>query len=92
MSKARVTGRVCAEDGRPLADAAVMIASGPTHADIASLTDDDGRYVLDALEAGAYSIRVTATDFETAIRQVQLGRGETIADFKLRRQAVKKRN
>ncbi len=86
MSKAKIVGRILGQNGHPLADAAVMIAAGPAHNDIASLTDDEGRYVIDGLEPGSYAVKATAAAFEAATQRVQLTHADVTVDFKLRRQ------
>jgi hypothetical protein len=45
-------------DREPVPDASVAVSGGPTHQDIAALTDDDGRFLLPAGAAGVYSVTV----------------------------------
>ncbi len=84
-----IVGRVCSTGGQPIWDATVLIDSGPSHADIASLTDDNGRYIIAGLKPGAYTVRASAVHFESGTKSVQLiGRGECRADFRLAQQVV----
>lgn len=88
-SEGMIVGRVCSAGGQPISDATVLIASGPSHADIASLTDDDGRYVIGGVKPGAYTVRASAPNFESGTKSVLVsGQGEYRADFRLTRQLV----
>lgn len=56
-----IAGRITTPDGRPVADAAVMIGGGsPPHPDIAALSDADGRFRFAGLPPGAYTLIVNA--------------------------------
>jgi hypothetical protein len=59
--KAAIAGTVGDNHGKPLASAAVLIAGGPAHRDIASLTDSQGRYRFDSLLPGDYTLLVNAS-------------------------------
>jgi hypothetical protein len=58
--KAAIAGRVDDDQGKPLAEATVLIVSGPAHRDIAALTDSQGRYRFDSLLPGDYTLMVNA--------------------------------
>lgn len=53
-----VQGYVVTEEGKTVPDASVLIAEGPGPApDIAAITDDTGRFVLDGFAEGTYLLR-----------------------------------
>jgi len=88
-NKGTIVGRVCSAKGNPIAEATVFIASGPSHADIASLTGDDGCFVIDGLKPGAYAVRASALNFESETQRVRVsGPEQCRADFKLAQQVV----
>jgi phage gp45-like len=69
----QISGRILTASGDPVADAVVMIADGPSHRDIAMLTDTAGRYRLDNLTAGDYTLLVNAEGYEPQRNQVTVG-------------------
>jgi hypothetical protein len=73
MAASTVSGRVVGPDANPVAGASVMFASGPVPlADIAQLTDAEGRFSLAAPVQGVYRILVNAGDAGTAEREVKV--------------------
>ena len=58
-----IVGEVLTVNKQPIADAAVMVASGPTHSDVAALTDERGAFRLGDLESGRYVIEVDAEGY-----------------------------
>ncbi|WP_233992808.1 carboxypeptidase-like regulatory domain-containing protein [Salinibacter altiplanensis] len=61
-----------AETDAPVAQANVT-TSPPTQS---ILTDDDGRFAVDGVEAGSYSVTATKSDFESRSVSVQVREGE----------------
>lgn len=59
-------GEVTTAEREPIPEARVMIAEGPSHPDIAGLTNDDGRFRLTGLVPGKYKIEVDADGFQPA--------------------------
>lgn len=58
-----VRGYVLTTRGRPVAEASVVVASGPgPFPDIAAVSDDDGSFVLDGFTPGTYILRAFAPD------------------------------
>ena len=58
-ASASLSGRVVDPDGRPVANAEVIV-SGSTAAPIRLRTNDDGRFTFERLDAGRYSLIATA--------------------------------
>jgi protocatechuate 3,4-dioxygenase beta subunit len=85
QGKAAITGVVTGSDGKPLAQVAVLIVGdSPPHRDIAAATDSQGRYRLDGLLPGRYSILANASGYPTATRQVEAAAGQVARlDFRL---------
>lgn len=71
-----IDGLAADETGRPLAEAAVLIAEGPPHPDIAALTDAEGRFRLTDLLPGVYTILVNAEDREPQRQTVEVAAGQ----------------
>jgi hypothetical protein len=60
---AALTGRALGTDGRPVVGAPVYVVSAPVAmADIAQLTNGEGRFDLEAPVPGSYTIGVSAAD------------------------------
>ena len=60
-----VRGTVLGPDGSPVSQARVYFVSGPEpFADIAALTDQQGRFALGAAAGGPYGIECTAEGFQ----------------------------
>lgn len=66
---ARIAGRVVDAQGRPVAEARVMIAGdSPDHPDIAQLTGPDGSYRFGGLAPGRYTVKaIDVTEGEAAV-------------------------
>lgn len=80
----QISGRVLTASGAPIADAVVMIADGPSHRDIAMLTDAAGRYRLDNLTAGTYTLLVNAEGYDASQRNISIDQtGTAELDFNL---------
>ncbi|HEU4452298.1 MAG TPA: carboxypeptidase-like regulatory domain-containing protein [Longimicrobium sp.] len=75
-SGGRVAGRVVDPGGSPVAEAAVMITSGPPHADMAALTGADGDFSFLDLAPGEYTFLANAPDHPPETRTVRVGPGE----------------
>ena len=58
-----IVGRVVTVDEQPIEDAAVMVVSGPTHPDVAALSDERGAFRLGDLVPGRYVIEVDAEGY-----------------------------
>lgn len=66
-----LSGRVTARN-QPVADAVILIAEGPEHHDLAALTDDQGRYRLDDLTPGTYTLLVQVEGFPAQRQSVRV--------------------
>src|SRR5215469_5076659 len=84
-----IAGRITSPDGEPIANASVMVASGPSHPDLAAITDKKGAFRLDDLEAGEYLIQVNAEGFAKVCGRVPVRpRHVTRADLVLPEEEV----
>ena len=62
---ASIGGKVITSDGKPIAEARVMISDGPSYIDIAALTNNDGVFRFDNLCSGTYKISICADNYES---------------------------
>ena len=68
-----IHGQVVDSQGRPLAQAAIYVISGPVAMpDIAQVTDDQGRFTLAAPVAGNYRIGARAEPWGTVQADVEV--------------------
>jgi len=68
-----IQGEVVDDRGRPVPDARVMVVSGPGPlADVAMLTDGDGRFTLGLDQARHYQLALHADGHESASVSVHL--------------------
>ena len=71
-----IQGRVVDGQGRPIAEAVVMIVGdSPTHPDIAALTNDKGEYSYIDLLPGTYTLLANALEHEPQRKSVQVAAG-----------------
>jgi hypothetical protein len=70
-----IVGYITTTEGEPIADASVIVESGPPHPDLAAITDESGAYRLSDLEPGQYVIRVFAEGFSTVSGRVPVRHG-----------------
>jgi hypothetical protein len=76
MDTGSISGTVSV-DGQPVADAVVMITgASPTHHDLAALTGSDGRYRLEDLTPGNYTILVNVEGITPQTRPVEVQPGQ----------------
>lgn len=82
---ASIRGRVVDPGGLPVAQAQVVARHEVTGAERGGVVDSDGRYVLRALVAGPYTVRVRALGFQPAVQRARvLAASETLTlDFQL---------
>jgi hypothetical protein len=73
--RGRLGGRVVDPHDRPVPEAQVGIASGPSHKDIAAVTGSDGKFDFGDVLAGDYTLRVQAQDFEPQTAAVAVRAG-----------------
>jgi hypothetical protein len=84
-----IVGKITTSDGRPIADATVMVESGPTHSDLAAVTDVTGAYALSELEPGLYTLQVNAAGFSTVSGRVPVRHKQiTRADLTLEEEEI----
>ena len=69
-ARGRLGGRVVDTHGEPIEEAQVIIASGPSHVDIASLTGRDGKFAFGPLVPGRYLLRVAAQGCDPSTEDV----------------------
>jgi protocatechuate 3,4-dioxygenase beta subunit len=75
---ATIQGTVTDGAGRPLAGARAFFSAGPgPFPDLAALTDADGRFELDAPQAGRYVVECHADGFSPAKVGLTLAAGES---------------
>jgi len=67
-----IKGTVKTTDDEPVPEASVMVASGPSHPDVAALTDDGGAFELGGLQSGRYVIEVNAAGYSPARGRVRV--------------------
>lgn len=68
-----IRGTVVDTDGRPVADARVMVVAAPAPAPgVALLTEPDGRFALGTAGAGRYRLAVYADGYEPAEADVEV--------------------
>lgn len=81
-----ITGVVRDQSGKPLAEATIAFASGPAPLpDIATLTDQNGRFQLSAPTPGSYNVVCTLPDGRGETRTVEVGDAtETSITFEFR--------
>ncbi|MDR3261410.1 MAG: TonB-dependent receptor, partial [Tannerella sp.] len=79
-----VRGKVINAEKEPLAGATVNI---PNTRRIVN-TNEDGEYILNGLQAGKTSIRISFIGYETAITEVELKEGVNEVDFSLEKAVV----
>lgn len=73
---ATIDGVVRDEAGRPVGDAAILVATAPVPMpDIAALTSADGTFTLAAPAPGAYTIMATCDGYEPARVAVDVAAG-----------------
>lgn len=84
-NRGAIAGRVTTPQGKPVANATVMITGdSPSHKDIAALTSDHGEYRFDDLLPGDYIIMVNAEVRGTQTKQAIVEVGHiTHLDFSL---------
>ena len=72
-----IRGTVVDIDGRPVADARVMVVEAPEPTPgVALLTEPDGRFTLGAPDAGRYRLAVHADGYEPGHVDVDVHGGE----------------
>ncbi len=75
-----IRGRVTTEAGEPMPNATITVEG----ASRATAADNEGRFVITGLKAGAYRIRVSAVGFETMTREIRLSDNDMLTmDFAL---------
>jgi hypothetical protein len=80
-SRSAIKGRVL-RNGRPVVDASVSIADGPSHPDIAALTGANGEYAFNDLEPGDYAVQAYIEGDRPAVKRCSVPAGQTaILDF-----------
>ncbi|MEZ5289013.1 MAG: carboxypeptidase regulatory-like domain-containing protein [Vicinamibacterales bacterium] len=80
---AGISGFVSDQTGAAVVGARVSVSSGARPPQ-AAVTDSQGRYRIQALQAGEYVVRVTASGFQRAERRVAVSASDTaVADFRL---------
>ena len=80
-----IGGTITDISGAPVVDAAVLIVGdSPAHPDVAVLTDSDGRYQLDHLGEGSYTVMVYAQGRQPVFAEVTVdGTCTSAQDFVL---------
>jgi protocatechuate 3,4-dioxygenase beta subunit len=71
-----VTGVVVGNNGRPVGGAQIFVESGPSHPDLVSESNSEGRFHLSNLSPGRYVISATTSDGRTGSVQVRLTGGK----------------
>lgn len=76
-----IKGTVRDSNGAVVVGAAVVVSRGGQER--STTTDSEGNYSTPDLSPGKYAVTVTAQNFQTRSREVDLTNGETLADFSL---------
>jgi hypothetical protein len=81
-----IRGRVQTWGQEPMSEAMVAISGGPTHRDIAALTDEQGSFWLADLLPGVYEISAHAAGYPLQTKSVTVGADQsTTVDFQFGR-------
>jgi len=85
LENGSICGTITDIAGAPVVDAAVLIVGdSPAHPDVAVLTDSDGRYQLDHVGEGDYTVMVYAQGRQPVFAEVTVdGTGMSRLDFVL---------
>jgi len=76
---ATITGQVSDAQGQPIAWATVMFTGdSPPHADIAAVTDGQGRYRYTNLIPGTYTVLVNAEGYSAHTQQICAIAGQVV--------------
>ena len=84
---AAINGFISDQTGASVAGARVELVSGLAVTRSVT-TDNEGRYRVDGLQPGDYTVRVTARGFQSTERRVNVAAGSAVADFRLDIQAL----
>jgi protocatechuate 3,4-dioxygenase beta subunit len=87
---AEVTGRVLSPEGRPVAEAQVVLVEAseeryPSFSSLQATTDADGQYRIDGLPPGKRTLEARAEGYRRAVRDVELTATAAVVDFALER-------
>jgi iron complex outermembrane receptor protein len=77
-----LSGQVFDPTEAPVPGAKVELSRGPAAAR-AVATDREGRYRIEGLDPGEYTLRVSIPGFQAQERRVSVGTGSAVADFRL---------
>jgi 5-hydroxyisourate hydrolase-like protein (transthyretin family) len=85
-----VTGRVLSPEGRPVAEAQVVLVEAseeryPAFSSLRAATDADGQYRIDGLPPGKRTLEARAEGYRRTVRDVELTAAATVVDFTLER-------
>src|SRR5262245_33842761 len=85
QSNATIQGQVFDASGAVLRGATISVRNNSTGFDRAGLTDDEGRYQVDAIPTGSYDVTAEAAGFKSAVLSaLELDVGRTLVrDFRL---------
>jgi protocatechuate 3,4-dioxygenase beta subunit len=72
-----LAGTVQTTEGQPIPDARVLVVWGPTHPDLAALTNESGRFQLGSLDPGRYVIEIDAEGYLATRGRVRVLPGST---------------
>lgn len=88
---ATVTGHVKGTDGAPFMGAFVIAQNSQTKMSVNVLSDKDGRYHIDNLPAGKYSVRIRAIGYQSAPQNdVNVSEKQNVSfDFSLQKGIVR---
>src|SRR5712691_4278620 len=74
----RIEGRVTDPKGAVVVGAAITVTDPVSNKTFAAVTDDQGRYKIEGLKAGTYTVTISAKGFSKALREdVKVGEGGT---------------
>jgi hypothetical protein len=59
----KIIGKVLTVNKEPISEATVLIQEGPTHPDLAALTNAEGEFSLSNLKPGKYRLEILAEGF-----------------------------
>lgn len=84
-----IAGTITSDDGSTIQEATLYVVSGPSHTDLAAMTDELGNFRLSGLDAGMYVIEVNAEGYMPLSGRIPVRSGRvTRANATLRSEEV----
>jgi hypothetical protein len=78
LTTGRISGRIVAEGGSPLAGVTVTVTSAERNFEREATTDSDGHYTFALLPPGDYTLAAAVAGYQAAVLRVPVRIGETV--------------